>query len=274
MKKETLSNKKRDLMQDCLSEAFWSRSLPLGVASGLVALLAVKTGKIKVKSGRASSWSVVVGFASMGYVIGKFNYILGDRCRDVFLRVNTASPVDRRGDIQMQGNERELARRLVHIIADTDEDDMSDTEIEILSDCNTVANFKYGYPFSGLFGGAMYLAVKANILKESRIITYFPRLPKTLFGATLGYFFGSYVYYNSIDCPKRFQRYDYSGRIAQLLREETLQICQSCQAQQLLEEDLEVQDYIFPCVDVCADLRASIQETWRQNYFLSPFFKT
>jgi len=269
MKMKDTSNKKRDLMQDCLSEAFWNRSLPFGVASGLVALLAVKTGKIKVNSGLASTWSVVIGFGSMGYIVGKFNYILGEQCRDVFLRVNTESTVVKKYDVEIQGDERELARRLVHIIAETDENDMTDTELQILSDCNTVANFKYSYPFSGLFGGAMYLAVKAKLLNESRIVTYFPRLPKTLLGATCGFFFGTYVYYSSADCPKRFQRYDYSGRIARLLREDPEQMCQSCHVQQLFEEDLQLQDYILPCVNVSGDLKDSIRNTW-DNSFLQP----
>lgn len=258
MEKEVLSEKRKEnLRQDCLNEAFWSRSLPLGVASGLVALLAVKTGKIKVSTGPTSTWSVVVGFGCMGYVLAKLNYILGDQCRDVFLRVNEVT-LNQYSCSEMEGREREMTIKLDRILAAIDEDDMSDTELHILSDCNTVANYKYGFPLAGLFGGTTYLALRAKVLNESTLVTLFPKVPKTLFGVMLGFTFGSYVYHKSADCPKRFQKYDYNGKIAQYLRENS----------EVLDSQIQQDytEYTFPDEDTAEELRLSIHNSWHNSF--------
>jgi len=262
-------------MRECINEAFWFRSVPAGILSGSLAIWALKTGKLKMKSRFGGIWPVVAGFGSLGYICGKISYIIGEQCMDIFLKKapdsSISSIVRRRREEEGDG---ELPNRFMDIIGrhQINDDEMSDVEHGILEDCNSVAFYRYSLPLSLLSGGSMYLAMKKNLLSESKLMQAFPKLPKISVGLLIGYIAGQYYYVKSADCPRRFLRFNPEGSISTMLRGDSGYFCEECArkeqdyAQQYSFDSDGSEDYIFPSADVVLELEEGIKTSWTNSF--------
>ncbi|XP_023342763.1 uncharacterized protein LOC111712401 [Eurytemora carolleeae] len=292
MKKE--EDEEVQAMRECIENAFWYRSLPGGLFTGSLAMLALQTRKIKTKT-RFGGLPIVLGFGSMGYILGKFSFILSNQCMDIFLKKAPESPISL--NVRQQ-RETELVvdeERFMDILEQINVDQMSEKEHQILEDCNDVAFYSYSLPLSSLSGGGVYYSLKQGLLKESRIFTSFPRVPKTVCGTLLGYILGQYLYVKRGDCPRRFLTYDEDGQIAQLLRrgvEEKRRLEEERgENKRILEKGEEEiykrdsnfvqhnpqtsiqnkQDYILPGEDSSLAIESIIRDSWTNS--LDPLFK-
>jgi len=273
--KEKFSSEERLAAKQCIEEAFWNRSLPMAISAGSLAFLATKMGKFQSKS-RFGSWPIVVGFGSLGYVVGKFSYITSEKCMDIFLEKAPQSSISENVRERREANAEmdvDLPYRFMDIMENLDVDQITEKEEQILEDCNSVAFYRYSLPLSAALSGAAYFSMKGKLLTESRILASFPRLPKSLLGSVLGYILGQYLYVKSGDCPLRFQKYDAEGQISRLLRGEELDepVCQSCQTQGSLDVS-DFQDYVLPMPESGdRDLEARIRATWTNSF--QPYVK-
>jgi len=275
MKKETKSTEQeKAAMMECIEEAFWSRSVPAGILSGSLALWALKTGKLKMKSRFGGIWPAVAGFGSLGYILGKISYIVGEQCMDIFLEKAPESSIsynvrrrrEEEGDI-------ELPNRFMDILHQVHDDEMSDVELGILDDCNNVAFYRYSLPLSILSGGAMFLAMKKNLLNESKLIQSFPKLPKISVGLLVGYLAGQYYYVKSADCARRFQRFNPDGNISMLLRGDSGYYCEECARseenhvqQYSFGSSSTTEGYLFPPTDILMELEEGIKANWSNSF--------
>lgn len=211
------SQEERDAIRECLNEAFWKRSLPGGALSVAVSLWAVKHGHIKT-TWRFGAWPIVIGMGSLGYLIGKLSYILGYDCQDIFLEKAPDSPISEHVRERREEKDPNLPYIFQDILTELDENELSDIERVILVNCSDVALYRYAVPMSIFSGASVYASLHFNALKPSKFITSYPRMPKTFTGVVLGYMLGRIMYAHSGDCPNRFLKYDYNGKISSILR--------------------------------------------------------
>jgi len=247
------TDEERLVIRECIKEAFWYRSLPLGVVTCIGVQLGVKSGKIP--STKYGAWPIVVGAGSCAYVLGKLSYIFGDNCSRKFLERAPNSEItahlrlnnDQKpllGDVVKKSNswpsleERNLG--FADILEGFDFSRISDVEKSIMNDCNSTAFWKYSLPMAVIISGAIYSAIKAGLLNSSKRVTTFPRLPKMLIGGSLGYIAGQWLYVYSRDCTNRFINFAPEGEIARRLRGDLVEhVCRDCMEE---EED----EYVIP----------------------------
>jgi len=252
------TEEERVVIRECIKEAFWYRSLPLGVAATLSVYYAVKAGKIR--STRYGTWPVVVGAGSLAYVVGKLTYIFGENCSKKFLEKAPNSEITAQLRLKYGKNSSEniedawkskatiVAERnlgFADILDDFDFNAISDVEKSIMNDCNSTAFWQYSLPLSLISSGAVYSAIKSGLLNASKRVTHFPRLPKMVVGCTIGYIAGQWLYVYSRDCTNRFLSFAPDGEIARRLRGEVVEerdlLCSNCR-----EEEEVLGDYVLP----------------------------
>jgi len=230
-----VTDEERNVMKECVKEAFWYRCLPASTLTGFSVNYAIKTGKIR--SYRYGGWPIILGASSLAYVASKISYILGKHCQDKFLEMAPNSEMSEhikkdRAEVKAKWRTEhdEQLNKFSDILDQIDLDTISDVEKRIIQDCNSTAFWKFSLPLMLSSSGAVYLAIKKGFLNSSKWNTTFPKAPKMVIGGTLGYIAGQYLYVYSKDCSNRFLQYAPSEKIARLLRhDKTL----------LLEENFE-----------------------------------
>ena len=222
----------------------------MSVIVGVSVNYAIKTGKIK--SSKFGGWPIILGASSLAYLAAKFSYIFGKHCTNKFLEKAPASEIseqirkNREEDkVKWRTEHDEQLNKFSDILDQVDFDTISDVEKQIIQDCNSTAFWKFSLPLMLSTSGTIYLAIKKGFLNSSKWNSTFPKAPKMVIGASLGYMAGQYLYVYSKDCSNRyyllnqntiyylnsrFLQFAPSGKIARLLRhDKTL----------LLEENFE-----------------------------------
>jgi len=250
------TDEERHVIRECIKEAFWYRSLPLGVVTCIGAQLAVKSGRIR--STRYGAWPIVVGAGSFAYVIGKLSYIFGENCSRKFMEHAPNSEITaqirlRKGQKSLFEDEvisskswpkEERNLGFADILEDFDFDTISDVEKNIMNDCNSTAFWQFSLPLAVGMSGAIYAAIKAGLLHGSKRMTTFPHVPKMLLGWSLGYITGQWLYVYSRDCTNRFLNFAPEGEIARRLRGEIVeqQVCKDCmEGEEVVEYEIPVE---------------------------------
>jgi len=259
------SQQERDAIRECLNEAFWKRSVPGAGVSAAVSLWAIKHGHIK-NTGRFGAWPIVLGFGSVGYMIGKLSYVLGYDCQNIFLEKAPNSQISEHVRERRENNDPNLPYIFQDILNELDGNKISDMEAIILADCSEVAFYRYAVPMSIFSAATLYTSLHFNVLKPSKFITSYPRMPKTFAGGVLGYMMGRIIYAHSGDCPKRFLKYDYDGQISTILRKSSTntQKYTSKRFDENIEavratDKIDTEDYVLPPenIDIEQDLSNS-----------------
>jgi len=230
-----ITDEERNVMKECVKEAFWYRCLPSASLTGVSVNYAIKTGKIK--SSKFGGWPIILGASSLAYLAAKFSYIFGKHCTNKFLEKAPASEIseqirkNREEDkVKWRTEHDEQLNKFSDILDQVDFDTITDVEKQIIQDCNSTAFWKFSVPLMLSTSGTIYLAIKKGFLNSSKWNSTFPKAPKMVIGASLGYIAGQYLYVYSKDCSNRFLQFAPSGKIARLLRhDKTL----------LLEENFE-----------------------------------
>jgi len=254
------TEEERLVIRECIKDAFWYRSLPLGVATSISVYYGVRAGKIR--GTRYGAWPIVLGAGSLAYVVGKLTYIFGENCSRKFLEQAPDSDITATLRLKKRYREESLEddqntkswpgveeRNLgfADILEGLDFSRISDVEKSIMDDCNSTALWQYSLPMSVMSSGAVFTAIKAGLLNASKRSTTFPRLPKMLVGGSLGYIAGQWLYVYSRDCSNRFLNFAPDGEIAKRLRGEVMDkvledfVCRDCMSDDEVEED-----YVIP----------------------------
>ena len=179
---------------------------------------------------RYGGWPIIAGASSLAYFIAKIGYIFGKNCTDKFLIQAPNSDIseqirkNREEDKRRWGTEHDdQLQKFSEILDEVEWESISDAEKQIMSDCNSVAFWKFSMPLMMSLSGAVYLAMKKGILRTSRWNNTMPKAPKMILGASVGYVAGQYLYLYSKDCSNRFLQFAPNDRIARILRkDETL----------------------------------------------------
>eukprot|EP00088_Acartia_fossae_P028834 TRINITY_DN2965_c0_g1_i7.p1 TRINITY_DN2965_c0_g1~~TRINITY_DN2965_c0_g1_i7.p1 ORF type:complete len:275 (-),score=35.38 TRINITY_DN2965_c0_g1_i7:366-1190(-) len=257
-RKITWTDEERQARKQCFEEAFWYRAVPLGIVSSACALIAVRSGKIQTKS-RFSAGSIVLGFGSLGYLIGKFSYINSANCSKLFEEKAPNGDVNKEiQEIrQKQKYNAELTERFNEILVTTRH--FSDKENLILAECSRFALYAYSLPLSLAFSGLIHYAQTKNFIPSSKFFTTYPKLPKTVFGVLVGYLLGQYIYTQVADCALRFTENDPTGNIgAQLSQSRRPPHSITPEEEQVLESmtssQFETEEYILPGEEDCSKL--------------------
>jgi len=79
------TDEERLVIRECIKEAFWYRSLPLGIVTSFFVQAGAKSGRIRTT--RYGAWPIVLGAGSFAYVVGKLTYIFGENCSKKFLEL-------------------------------------------------------------------------------------------------------------------------------------------------------------------------------------------
>lgn len=77
-----LSPEEKAVLQDCQSEAYWYRAMPLSLLLGGAVTYGVRTGKI-TPSPRFGAFPKTMGGVMVGYFLGKFSY--ANECKEMVL---------------------------------------------------------------------------------------------------------------------------------------------------------------------------------------------
>ena len=204
-----VSEDERKVMRECVREAFWYRSLPASAFTGLCVNYAIKTGRIKT-SPRFGGWPIILGASSMAYFVSKLSYIFGKNCTNKFLTDAPDSEIsvqirkNRESDKETWKTEHdEQLNKFSDILDKIDFDTLSEKEKKIITDCNSTAFWQFSLPLMLSFSGSIYLAIKKGFLGPSKWNTTFPKSPKMIVGASVGYIAGQYLYVFSKDCSNR-----------------------------------------------------------------------
>jgi hypothetical protein len=247
---------------------FPPRSSPTGSA----VYWAIRAGKLKPNP-RLGAWTQVAGFGSLAYVLGKISYIVGQNCMDIFLEqapnIVVSERVRRRRNISeddkylLAANSSAVTRqRFADILEYVNPEDMTEKEVAILDDCDSVAFYQYSLPLAAAGGGTVYAAIEKGWLAPGRRFPRLPRLPRVLAGSSQGFLAGQYLYIYTSDCTDRFQQYDPEGNIARLLRAGYIR-----EQKQVLEEEeriVEPQGYYLPGEEK-KTLRQNIEKEWGES---------
>ena len=148
---------------------------------------------------------------------------------------------------QIQQQNALLTERFKEILATTRH--FSDKEFNILRECNQVAFYTLSLPLSIVSSALVYYGMTKNFIPSSKVAKTFPKLPKTITGATVGYMLGQYTYTQIADCPIRFLDKDPTGNIGTqlsqpypiLITEEEEIVLDSITSSQL-----DTEEYILP----------------------------
>ena len=102
----------RAVLDDCLQEARWQRSLPLAAATLFGAGWLVRAGRVGGAAARwMGGWPVVAGAASLAYYTGQLSFIFSRGCEDRFLRDAPESEIA--VEIRNHRQQVELSRQAV-----------------------------------------------------------------------------------------------------------------------------------------------------------------
>ncbi len=85
-----ITPEERRVIQECNTEAFWNRSLPLGLIMGGSVLVGCRTGRI-TPSEKYGPWPKTILAATIAYFVGKGSYM--NTCREKFLQKLPHSPI-------------------------------------------------------------------------------------------------------------------------------------------------------------------------------------
>ena len=202
-----------------IQEGFWYRALPLGVSTGAFVYYMVRTGKLKPNAKFGATPKVITS-AFVAYWSGKLSYILGDACKDKFLRGAPESETayyirkerglsqpwtairdfgsednEKDGDgykIELKINKLKIVKSInntTYSIVNTtvkgeeEEIALSEKEEEILKECSDCSNFLFSLPLS-IFGGALMFGAQKKGLISDLSVTKFKwinKLPKVPF---------------------------------------------------------------------------------------------
>jgi len=82
MVRNQLSTEEQDIFNQCRSESYWYRALPLSIAFGSAASFMVRSGMLSA-SQRFGAWPKTVFGAGLGYIAGKASY--ANTCKEKFV---------------------------------------------------------------------------------------------------------------------------------------------------------------------------------------------
>jgi len=230
--------REREVMRECMNEAFWARAVPVSLATGLFVHQLIRLEKIKAS--RYGGLPIIVGSSCLAYCIGKYTYIFGDNCARKFAEKVPDSEISKKfiekqeavNEFSVMGYKiswRTSSNRdtklpnsypSLHDKILPDLEHLTEMENNILDDCRTASIWNYSFPMA-IFGSSFIYSLMAyKILNGSKHSKNFPRAPKTIFGAILGYGAGQLAYVFSKDCPDRFLTGAPEGEVARLLKGE------------------------------------------------------
>jgi len=254
--KNDVSDEERNVMRECIREAFWYRALPLSLLTGFSVNYAIKVGKIKSTS--RGAWPIVLGSSSLAYFIAKLSYVTGKECKNKFL---TEAPSSEISDIiRKQRKENDLVeedkdpklKKFEEILDNVDVETLSESEKKIIQDCNNTRIWQYCLPMMMGMSGSAYLAMKKGLLRTSKWNSTLPMAPKIIVGGTLGYIIGNWIYLKSKDCSDRFIKFAPHGKIARILRyDDTLLSSEVFQENNvILDHENALEGYSIPEYDL------------------------
>jgi len=252
-----VTDEERNVMRECLREAFWYRALPLSLITGFSVNNAIKIGKIRSTS--RGAWPIVLGSSSLAYIIAKLSYVTGQECKNKFLTGAPSSEISkivRKQRKEKEDLENSKLKKFEDILENVDIGKikmekfgtLSDSEEKIIEDCNNTRFWQYSLPTMIGFSGSAYLAMKRGILSTSKWNNTLPMAPKIVVGGTLGYIIGNMIYLTSRDCSDRFLKFAPHGKIARILNhDDTLLSNEDCQENNsTLDHDSSLEGYSIP----------------------------
>ena len=191
----------------------------------------IKTGKIRMI--RHGLWPIIAGVSSLAY----FDYIFGKNCRDKLLEQAPSS-----SEMSKQIRKARAGDKMLDEV-DWESVSISKWESQIMKDCHSVAFWKFSMPLMIFFSGAVYLVPRKSctfnrgflgsrnsicnsvythdlaICNLSKWNNLMPKARNMLFGASVGYVAGQFLYYlYSKDCSDRFLQFARNENIARVLR--------------------------------------------------------
>lgn len=216
----------RRVLNECMREAFWYRSLPLATLAGAATLAAVRKGRLKANT-RFGAAPKAVAAVSLGILLGQGTYITGRHCQDKFVEQvpdgEIAEGVRRQREEEAAAAEEEEGPH--DLVIPTEERGdvlvrLNDREEDILEDCRRASVLYYSLPLSFIAGYAFYHAQAKKYLSESRWLRpSLAKAPKVATACAVGYFLGQLWYYSSSDCADRFVDGAPRGEMAQVIRQ-------------------------------------------------------
>eukprot|EP00088_Acartia_fossae_P028832 TRINITY_DN2965_c0_g1_i4.p1 TRINITY_DN2965_c0_g1~~TRINITY_DN2965_c0_g1_i4.p1 ORF type:complete len:277 (-),score=47.05 TRINITY_DN2965_c0_g1_i4:164-994(-) len=251
-RKITWTDEERQARKQCFEEAFWYRAVPLGIVSSACALIAVRSGKIQTKS-RIAACSIVLGFGTLGCMTGTLSYLNSGNCARLFEEKAPNGDFNKKGQEikRKQKYNVELTNRFNKYFVTLQYSDLSDKEKYIYRECARCRFYEFSLPLALVFGGLSLYAQTKNFIPTSKIVTKFPKLPKTILGVVVGYLLGRMIYIANADCALRYIKNDPTGNIGAHLSQlpppdiitpeeegQVLEAMTSCQ--------FETEEYILP----------------------------
>ena len=189
----------------------------------------IKTGKIRMI--RHGFLPIIAGASSLAY----FDYIFGKNCGDKLLeapRSEMSEQIRKSRDVDKMRAE-----------VDWESVSISKWESQIMRDCHSLAFWKFSMPLMILIPGAVYFVPRKSctinrgflgssnplcdsvytqdlaICNLSKWNNLMPKARNMLFGASVGYVAGQFLYYlYSNDCSNRFLQFARNDNIARVLR--------------------------------------------------------